>query len=76
MVQTTIRTLSHCNVPYYSNFEFEYKEAVDKDAIVISNYSWSIKYDDKILFRYNYVNGAFIKRFCEYFINKEKGTKR
>lgn len=64
--------------PYYPILEFEYVKKKETAHVIISpsNYSWSIKYDDKILFRYNYASGAFIKRFCEYFINKKKGTKR
>ena len=64
--------------PYYPILEFEYVKKKEAAHVIISpsNYSWSIKYEDKILFRYNYASGAFIKRFCEYFINKEKGTKR
>ena len=63
--------------PYYPILEFEYVKKKETAHVIISpsNYSWSIKYDDKILFRYNYASGAFIKRFCEYFINKDKETK-
>lgn len=63
--------------PYYPIIEFEYvkKKEIAHVIISLSNYSWSIKYDDKVLFRYNYAGGTFIKRFCEYFLNEKKGKK-
>lgn len=60
--------------PYYPIIEFEYIKKKEKAHLIISlsDYSWAIKYDDKILFRYNYASGTFIKRFCEYFLNDKK----
>ena len=63
--------------PYYPVLEFEYIKKKETAHVIISlsDYSWSIKYDGKVLFRYNYASGTFIRRFCEYFLNKEKGKK-
>lgn len=64
--------------PYCPIIEFEYVKKKEKAHLIISlsDYSWAVKYDDKILFRYNYASGTFIKRFCEYFINNKEGEKR
>ena len=53
-------------------FEFTQKKEVAHIIVSLSNYSWAIKYDDKILFKHNYANGTFIKRFCDYFLNKKQ----
>ncbi len=64
--------------PYYPIIEFEYikKKEVAHIIISLSNYTWAVKFDDKIQFKYNYASGAFIKRFCEYFINENKNKKK
>lgn len=60
--------------PYYPVIEFEFtkKKSVAHIIISLSNYTWAVKYDDKIQFKYNYASGAFVKRFCEYFLNENK----
>lgn len=56
--------------PYYPVIEFEFtkKKEVAHVIISLSDYSWSVKYDDKIQFHYNYASGTFIKRFCNFFL--------
>lgn len=58
--------------PYYPVIEFEFtkKKEVAHIIVSLSDYTWAVKYDDKIQFKYNYASGTFIKRFCDYFLNK------
>ncbi len=58
--------------PYYPMIEFEFtkKKEVVHVIVSFSDYTWAVKYDDKIQFKYNYASGTFIKRFCDYFLNK------
>lgn len=60
--------------PYVPVIEFEFtkKKEVAHVIISLSDYSWSVKYDDKIQFRYNYASGTFMKRFCDYFLKNEQ----
>lgn len=60
--------------PYCPAIEFEFTQKKEVAHIIISpsTFTWAVKYDDKILFKYNYANGTFIRRFCEYFMKKEQ----
>ena len=64
--------------PYYPMLEFEFtkKKEVAHLIVSLSDFSWVVKFDDKRLFKYNYANGTFIRRFCEYFINEDKNKKK
>lgn len=64
--------------PYYPVIEFEFtkKKSVAHVIVSLSNYTWAVKYDDKIQFKYNYASGAFVKRFCDYFLNENKNKKK
>lgn len=64
--------------PYYPVLEFEFakKREVVHLIVSLSDFSWVVKYDDKRLFKYNYANGTFIRRFCEYFLNEDKNKKK
>lgn len=57
--------------PYYPVIEFEFVKKKETAHVIISlsNYTWTVKFDDKIQFKYNYASGTFIKRFCDYFLN-------
>ena len=59
--------------PYCPVIEFEFvkKKEVAHLIISFSDFSWAIKYDDKMQFRYNYASGTFLKRFCAYFLKEE-----
>ena len=59
--------------PYCPVIEFEFtkKKEVAHIIISLSDYSWAVKFDDKIQFKYNYASGTFVKRFCDYFLNKK-----
>lgn len=63
--------------PYCPIIEFEFIKKKETAHVIISlsDFSWSIKYDDKIQFRYNYAGGTFIRRFCEYFLKKDENYK-
>lgn len=62
--------------PYYPIIEFEFKKKKETAHVIISlsSYTWAVKYDDKIQFKYNYASGTFIKRFCDYFLLKNKNN--
>lgn len=57
--------------PYYPVIEFEFvkKKEVAHVILSLSNYTWTVKFDDKVQFKYNYASGTFIRRFCDYFLN-------
>lgn len=60
--------------PFYPVIEFEFAKQKETAHIVVSfsDYTWAVKYDDKIQFKYNYASGIFLKRFCGYFLNQNK----
>lgn len=60
--------------PYYPILEFEYAKKKDVAHVIISlsDFTWTLKYDDKEQFHYNYASGTFIQRFCNYFLKKRK----
>ena len=64
--------------PYYPIIEFEFtkKKEVAHIIVSLSNYTWAVKYDDKIQFKYNYASGTFIKGFCDYFLNQTQNKKK
>lgn len=64
--------------PYCPVIEFEFKKKKEVAHILVSfsNYTWTVKFDDKIQFNYNYASGTFIKRFCDYFLNENKNKKQ
>ena len=60
--------------PYYPIIEFECTKKKEVAHIIISpsTFTWAVKYDDRILFKYNYANGTFVKRFCNYFLQEKQ----
>lgn len=64
--------------PYFPNLAFEFKKnrRVAYVLVSLSDFSWSIYYDDKIQFNYNYTNADVIARFCNYYIQLKKGGKK
>jgi len=51
-------------------FVFEKKKAVAYVLVSLSDYSWSVVYDDKLQFNWNYEDKYAIKRFCDMFIKQ------
>lgn len=53
------------------DFEFKKKKEVAHVVISLSDFSWSVLYDDKKQFTHN-INSESIERFCKYYISKNK----
>lgn len=64
--------------PYCPVIEFEFarKKEIAHVIVSLSNYTWTVKYDGKLQFNYNYASGTFVKRFCDYFFKKEKQERK
>ncbi len=58
--------------PYVPCLEFEFTKKKESAHIVISlsDFSWSIIYDDKKQFNYNYFETSLIEKFCQYYLSK------
>lgn len=52
-------------------FDFYHKKMKQHAHVVISlnDMTWTVVYDDKKQFNYNYANKAAVARFCEYFLS-------
>ena len=62
--------------PYLPQLEFEFIKKKDQIAHVVvsvNDRTWTVVYDDKVQFNWNYANKSLVARFCNYFI--EKGIK-
>lgn len=53
-------------------FEFSKKKEVAHVFVSLSDFKWGINYDGKTQFKYNYGDGTFVHRFCNYFLSKKK----
>ncbi len=65
--------------PYFPNLAFEFKKGKRIAYVLIStsDYSWSVYYDDKVQFNYNYTDRNIIERFCNYYLQlKNKGEQK
>lgn len=51
-------------------FVFEKKKEVAYVLVSLSDFSWSVVYDDKLQFNYNYEDKKAIKRFCDMFVKQ------
>lgn len=60
--------------PYMPVLEFEFAKKKEKAHVVISlsDFSWTIIYDDKRQFNYTYANEAIIAQFCNYYLSHYK----
>lgn len=52
-------------------YEFSSKRGTAYLFVSLTNYTWGIVYEGKTLFVYNYADGLFVNRFCEYFLSKK-----
>ena len=62
--------------PYLPQLEFEFtkkKGQVAHVVISVNDRTWTVIYDDKVQFNWNYANKRIVTRFCNYFI--EQGNK-
>lgn len=66
--QDSIKVMS----PYMPILEFEFTKKKEKAHVVISlsDLSWTVIYDDKNQFNFNYANQELISQFCKYYISK------
>lgn len=58
--------------PYMPIMEYKFQKEGHHPASVIlsiSDRSWSIFYDGKQLFNYNYIDSRVVERFCDYFLD-------
>ena len=60
--------------PYIPVLEFEFSKKNEKAHVVISlsDMTWTVYYDDKRQFHYNYANEELIYEFCKFYIRKYK----
>lgn len=56
--------------PYMPRVEFEFtkKKTVVHLVISLSDFSWSVIFDDKKQFNFNYADKAFVARYCSMFL--------
>ena len=60
--------------PYCPVIEFEFTKKKDTAHVFISlsDFKWGIKFDGKSQFKYNYADGVYLHRLCNYFLQKQK----
>lgn len=70
----TVRVMS----PYLPILEFEFTKKKDKAHVIISlsDLTWTVIYDDKRQFNYNYSNEELIAQFCDFYLSKYKPTTK
>ncbi len=56
-------------------FEFKHKKTVAWVFVSLSDRKWGIRMGDKTLFRFNYLDGIMLTRFCNYFLSKKNTNK-
>ena len=63
--------------PYIPVITFEFRRKNEKANVVISlsDMTWTVVYDGKSQFNYNYANKELIQEFCRYFINNNKAKQ-
>lgn len=65
--------------PYCPVIEFEFTKKKEKAHVFISlsDFKWGVKFDGKSQFKYNYSDGVYLHRLCNYFLQKDiKETKK
>jgi hypothetical protein len=64
--------------PYMPILEFEFTKKKEKAHVVISlsDVSWTIFYDDKKQFNYNYANEDLVAQFCNYYVSLYYSRKK
>lgn len=61
--------------PYLPQLEFEFikKKGLTAHVVVsVNDRTWTVLYDDKVQFNWNYAHKKLIARFCDYFIERGK----
>lgn len=65
--------------PYLPQLEFEFTKKKGQTAHVVvsvNDRTWTVIYDDKVQFNWNYANKDLVARFCNYFIEKGRKIKK
>jgi hypothetical protein len=65
--------------PYIPLLEYEFtrkKGQVAHVIISLQNMTWTVIYDDKKQFNWNYANKQLVKRFCHYYIERNNKIKK
>ena len=64
--------------PYMPILEFEFTQKKETAHVVISlsDFSWTIIYDDKRQFNCTYANGELISQFCNYYLSHYKTVNK
>ena len=65
--------------PYLPQLEFEFTKKKGQTAhvvISVNDRTWTIVYDDKVQFNWNYANKGLVARFCNYFIEQGNRIKK
>ena len=64
--------------PYIPILEFEFIKKKEKAHVIISlsDMTWTVVYDDKRQFNYNYTNEELISQFCDFYIKKYKFKRK
>lgn len=65
--------------PYLPQLEFEFIKKKGQNAHVVistNDMTWTVVYDDKVQFNWNYVPKDLVARFCNYFINKKNKARK
>lgn len=59
--------------PYIPAIEFEFRRKNEKANVVISlsDMTWTVIFDGKAQFNYNYANKDLISQFCKFYINNK-----
>lgn len=61
--------------PYIPQLEFEFIKRKGQSAhvvISVNDRTWTVVYDDKVQFNWNYAQKEIVTRFCNYFIYKRE----
>lgn len=58
--------------PYFPAIEFEFTQKKQTLHVIVSlaNYTWTVIFDDKRQFNFNYADKELIHRFCQQFLPK------
>lgn len=58
--------------PYVPCLEFEFSRKKETAHVIISlsDFSWTVVYDDKRQFNFNYIDTPTMEQFCKYYLSK------
>ncbi|MBP3762546.1 MAG: hypothetical protein J6I49_01550 [Bacteroidales bacterium] len=63
--------------PYFPALEFEFTQKKQTVHVIVSlsNFTWTVIYDDKRQFNYNYPDKELINRFCHQYLPQTNGKE-